>query len=58
MKWLLSLIILALTPVLATAQVWTAKLDKDVQFYQTTDLGVTYPILPQIALITPRARRL
>jgi len=40
MKWLLSLIILALTPVLATAQVWTAKLDKDVQFYQTTDLGV------------------
>src|SRR6185369_10632872 len=40
MKYLLSLIILALTPGLATGQIWTAKLDKDVQFYQTTDLGV------------------
>ncbi|HET6862568.1 MAG TPA: PQQ-binding-like beta-propeller repeat protein, partial [Pyrinomonadaceae bacterium] len=40
MKWLLSLFILALTPVLASAQVWTAKLDKDVQFYQTTDFGI------------------
>jgi len=40
MKWLLPLIILALTPVLATAQIWTAKLDKDVWFYRTTDLGV------------------
>jgi len=40
MKWFLSLIILVLTPVVATAQVWTAKLDKDLQFYQTTDFGV------------------
>src|SRR5678815_3971828 len=40
MKWFLSLIILVLTPVVATAQVWTAKLDKDLQFYQTTDFGI------------------
>ena len=40
MKWFLSLIILVFTPVVATAQVWTAKLDKDLQFYQTTDFGV------------------
>ncbi|HSE24792.1 MAG TPA: PQQ-binding-like beta-propeller repeat protein [Pyrinomonadaceae bacterium] len=40
MNRLLSLIILVLTPVFATGQIWTAKLDKDVLFYQTTDLGV------------------
>src|SRR5258705_6657178 len=27
-------------PLVAGAQSWTAKLDKDVQFYQTTDMGV------------------
>src|SRR5678816_727480 len=35
------LAILFLSPTLtANAQVWTAKLDKTVRFYQTTDLGV------------------
>ena len=32
--------LLLITPVLALAQAWTAKLDKDVLFYQPTELGV------------------
>ncbi len=33
-------ILLLITPVLALAQAWTAKLDKDVRFYRPTELGV------------------
>lgn len=33
-------ILLLITPLLAIAQSWTAKLDKDVRFYQPTELGV------------------
>ena len=32
--------LLLLSPVLASAQGWTTKLDKDVRFYQPSDLGV------------------
>ena len=34
------LLILVLIPVTAYSQSWTAKLDKDVKFYQPTELGV------------------
>ena len=34
------LLILVLIPVIAYSQSWTAKLDKDVKFYQPTELGV------------------
>jgi len=33
-------VILFVLPAIANAQAWTAKLDKSVRFYQTTDLGV------------------
>src|SRR4030095_9753099 len=35
-----ALFLLTISPALAKAQVWTAKLDKDVRFYQPTDMGV------------------
>lgn len=34
------LAILFVVPAMASAQAWTAKLDKSIRFYQTTDLGV------------------
>jgi outer membrane protein assembly factor BamB len=37
---LLASIFLMLSVVQTHAQIWTAKLDKDVRFYQTTDMGV------------------
>jgi outer membrane protein assembly factor BamB len=36
----IGLFLLLLSPVLASAQGWTTKLDKDVRFYQPSDLGV------------------
>lgn len=43
MKYLRFVIVsipLLITPALAVAQAWTARLDKDVRFYQPTELGV------------------
>lgn len=40
-RWsLLVLVLFFVLPTAAKAQAWTAKLDKTVRFYQTTDLGV------------------
>ena len=36
----ISLLLVLLSPTLAKAQGWTTKLDKDVRFYQPTDMGV------------------
>ncbi len=38
--WYIGLVLLLLSPALANAQGWTTKLDKDVRFYQPTDMGV------------------
>src|SRR4030095_7536534 len=37
---LVTLLFVLLAPLTATAQSWTAKLDKDVRFYQPTEMGV------------------
>ena len=39
-RWGLSLFFVLLSSLPATAQSWTAKLDKDVTFYQPTEMGV------------------
>ena len=38
--YLLSLLILMSSPLVALSQSWTSKLDKDVRFYQPTEMGV------------------
>jgi len=36
----IALLLVLLSPAFARAQGWTTKLDKDVRFYQRTDMGV------------------